>query len=570
MSHTVPATDDQIALNSPGFESPYPGVPAMPRWEVGELPDAPVFEWKKLGAFIGPAIVMAAAAIGGGEWLTGPMNTAKYGAAMFWLATLSILGQVFYNVEICRYTLYTGEPIFTGKFRVPPSPLFWLTAYLVLDFGSILPYLASNAAIPLGGIILQRMPDPKSTEIGITLLGVAMTDSTFLKLLGVIIFVGVFIPLLVGGKIYNSMKALMTFKLFVVLGFLLVLAAGYSSWSTWKEIGTGFVQFGNLPVVPEGDENANGIRDAGEPEHGPNVDNFFTAWFHGRTMRPLDLSLLGFLAAMAAISGNGGLTNTPTSNYTRDQGWGMGAHVGAIPSIVGGHEITLSHVGQVFDVNEKTLPRWKRWLWHIKREQFFLWMPACFIGLALPSLLSLLFIPKGTVVADKWLAASMTAKGVQDAVAGSWGLTTGQVFWYLTLFCGFLVLSTSMASTADGVLRRWVDVFWTGSPRLRKWDTKDIGKLYFGVLCVYVVLGIVMLVGLKGDALLVLSTMMYNYALGFSCFHTLVVNHTLMPRPLRPGFVPTTALVLAGIFFLTIAGITTYAEFPNLIKNLKW
>src|SRR4029453_12355063 len=78
-----------------------------------------------------------------------------------WVATLSILGQVIYNIEISRYTLYSGEPIFTGKFRTPPGPLFWLFAYLLLDFGTIFPYLAANAATPLatllkGGVI----PDP--------------------------------------------------------------------------------------------------------------------------------------------------------------------------------------------------------------------------------------------------------------------------------------------------------------------------------------------------------------------------------------------------------------------------
>ena len=184
-----------------------PGVASMPKWTVGELPDAPVFEWKKLAAFIGPGVVMAAAAIGGGEWLTGPTNTARYGAAIFWLATLSILAQAIYNVEICRYTLYTGEPIFTGKFRIAPGPWFWVVVYLILDFGSFLPYLASNAAIPLAAMILRRMPDPKDEVAHI----LGMSDSTFLKFLSLVIFVAVFIPLLFGGKIYNTMKALMTF-----------------------------------------------------------------------------------------------------------------------------------------------------------------------------------------------------------------------------------------------------------------------------------------------------------------------------------------------------------------------
>ena len=124
------------------------GSPKMPAWEVGELGEAPHFRWSNWYLLLGPGLVMGSSAIGGGEWLTGPLVTARYGGALLWLATLSILGQVVYNIEISRYTLYSGEPIFTGKFRTPPGPAFWLVLYLVLDCGSVLPYLASNAAVP--------------------------------------------------------------------------------------------------------------------------------------------------------------------------------------------------------------------------------------------------------------------------------------------------------------------------------------------------------------------------------------------------------------------------------------
>ena len=96
---------------------------------------------------IGPGLVMGASAIGGGEWLAGPAVTAKYGAALLWVATVSILIQVLYNIEISRYTLYTGEPIFTGKFRIPPHPMFWLVFYLLLDWGAIFPYLVVSGAV---------------------------------------------------------------------------------------------------------------------------------------------------------------------------------------------------------------------------------------------------------------------------------------------------------------------------------------------------------------------------------------------------------------------------------------
>jgi hypothetical protein len=238
----------------------------------------------------------------------------------------------------------------------------------------------------------------------------------------------------------------------------------------------------------------------------------------------------------------------------------MGKKVGAIPSVVGGHAIELSHVGMVFPINSETLNRWSGWVKHVAREQWCVWMPACFIGLALPSMLSVEFLERGTILENKELAAVMTADGVKEAV----GPSLGPLFWNLTLFCGFLVLGTSMASSADGVLRRWIDVLWTGLPVLQKMKTRYIGRLYFTVLCVFVAFGIVMLLFVKSHQLVLWSTMIYNYALGFSCFHVLWVNSTLLPRELRPSGLIRTGLVAGGVFFTTIAVLSMLAEFQKM------
>lgn len=535
--------------------SPQPGTAHMPAWTVGELPEAPRFRWSQLALMVGPGLVMGASAIGGGEWLTGPLVTARYGGALLWLATLSILFQVIYNVEISRYTLYSGEPIFTGKFRIAPNPMFWVVMYLLLDFGSILPYLASNAAIPLPAMIRGHIPDPGLLE-----------DAVLLKRLSCGIFISVFIPLCLGGRVYNSIKIIMTFKLVVVVGFLTLLAVCFSTRETWKEIGSGFFKFGNVPVIPAEDLNRNGVRDGEEQEHGARIDNVFSALRQKRSIA-FDFALVGVLASMAAISGNGGLTNTPISSFTRDQGWGMGKHVGAIPSMVGGHEIELSHTGKVFHVTQESLKRWVHWVRHVERDQYLVWLPACFIGLALPSMLSVQFLPRGTVLNDKWQAAGMTAGGVRDAVTEATNPTLGGAFWYMTLFCGLLILGSSMVGSADGVLRRWVDVFWTSSKRLHTWDPRHIGRLYFGVLCVYMLLGLFVLVFIPGDTLLVAATgMMYNFALGFSCLHTLVINCTLLPRELQPRLWQKAGLVLGAIFFLGIGALATYDAVPGLVS----
>ncbi len=272
------------------------------------------------------------------------------------------------------------------------------------------------------------------------------------------------------------------------------------------------------------------------------------ALWQGRDFPNINLGVIAALSAMVAVAGSGGLTNTTVSNYTRDQGWGMGHHVGAIPSIIGNRRLELSHTGVVFDVNDESMPRWRRWLRHVRRDQLVVWMPACFVGLALPSMLSVQFLPRGTVAGD-WEAAAMTAGGVRDAVGSTWG----PLFWYLTLFCGFLVLGGSVTVTADGVLRRWVDVFWTGSKRLRNWDPSHIGRLYFMVLCCYATFGFIALAFFNPKTLIEVAGNFYNYALGVSCWHTLAVNTTLLPKELRPGWFLRIGLLLAGAFFLAMA-----------------
>ena len=107
----------------------------------------------------------------------------------------------------------------------------------------------------------------------------------------------------------------------------------------------------------------------------------------------------------------------------------------------------------------------------------------------------------------------------------------------MTLLCGFLVLGPTMATTADGFVRRWVDVFWTASPRLRTWDPHDIKRLYFGVLLFYATFGLVMLSINKPLQLVKIATNIMNYALGFSCLHTLVVNMILLPQADPPRLV---------------------------------
>ncbi len=581
---------EQIRSSSPGsFEAPHPGSKLMPRWDTGELIDAPRFTKQSLLAMIGPGLVMGASAIGGGEWLSGPAVTAKYGAALLWVATVSILIQVLYNIEISRYTLYTGEPIFTGKFRIPPHPMFWLVLYLLLDWGAIFPYLVVGAAVTIEKMFVGSNFDPETTHWWMH------------KLVSTGIFFLCVFPLLIGGKIFNSLKVIMSAKLVIVIGFLLFVSVVYSRPTHWFEIATGLFKVGTVPVTQAEDRNGNGVFDPGEEDFdsdghpdvvegktgkdkdgnavfdvakddldgdkkydGPNIDNFVVSLISEGRWPKVDWSMIGFIAGLAAIAGNGGLTNTPISNFTRDQGWGMGHHVGAIPSVIGGHGIELSHVGCVFNVTEESLPRWKRWYHHVARDQICVWMTACLIGVSLPSILSVGFLPRGTEVPGN-VVASMTSEGVAGRVvapisgtlaalpAFAWltGSNWAEGLRIATLFCGFLVLMTSMISTIDGFVRRWVDVCWTALPRLRELDTKFIKYVYFFVLVGYSTccLSIIWLAGSKPSTVFKLATTGYNFAFAFSCWHTIVINTTLLPKSLRPSWAIRIGMGFGSVYF---------------------
>ena len=576
------------------IEALHPGSPQMPRWNVAELADAPTFTWRNWTAMIGPGLLMGGMAIGGGEWLMGPKITARFGGGLLWLAGVSILFQALYNTEICRYTLYSGEPMFTGKFRMFPGPKFWLCFYGLLEFGGhFFPWLALFAATPLFALVTGRIPNPETGEVTLQVLSftTTITEEMALKLLAVTIFLVSASTLFFGGKVYNAVKIVMTFKIVFVLGFVLVVAVLYSQPATWNEILSGFVKFGTVPVQRGEDLNGNRRLDPGEdwdrdgrldgveadrngnnrldPEEdldgdgirdGANVDNVFVALLQGRSIPDFDWTVVPFLCFMIYAAGGGGLGNLTISNYTRDQGWGMGSHVGAIPSIVMGRDLKLSHVGTVFQVTPEVLPRWRRWYNHVRRDQLAIWLPACLFGMALPSILSVEFLPRGFEVADQWLTSVMTAEAIRDQVGQVWG----PFFGFMTLFCGFLVLGVSVGPAADLSLRRWTDLVWTASKRMRKLDPTSIRYVYFALLCVWMVVNLTMLFVGAPETLMVGAGMLANFGLGISCFHSLAVNHVLLPRELRPGWFATVGLVTAGLFFLSVAAITTMIKLKEL------
>jgi hypothetical protein len=321
-------------------------------------------------------------------------------------------------------------------------------------------------------------------------------------------------------------------KIFLVLGYLLFLGMFYVAPGTWAEIFGGFVFIGR---------EADGSWGFGMLPSGPGAP-------------PIDWALLG---AFAAIAGQGGMTNSQFSSYVRDRGWGMGGHVGAIGSIVGGRKVKLAHTGTAFPVTQEAVARFKGWLKLIYRDQWMIWFVGCILGVAIPALVSLQFLRGMSVRGDE--VAAKTAEALRAH-------TGHAAFWFMTLLCGFLVLAPNQVQAADGLIRRWTELLWTGSRRLHRLEDNKVRFVYFALLTTYLCWGMTILVW-TGDKPLTIakaSGVIMNFALGFTALHTLAVNHILLPKELRPGWIGKIGVASCGIFFLGIAGL----GLPQALKDL--
>ena len=633
----------------------------LPDWTMANLPAPPGMELRSWLALIGPGLMMAGVAIGAGEWLFGPVVASQYGGTILWLATISIVCQLFVNLEAMRYALYCGEPIYVGYLRTWPGPKVWTAWYLLLDVSNIWPFMAATAAVPLAAALLGHLPG----EGYVQFVGTSFSEVRLVKVLGYAIFLLAFLPLIFGGTIYRSIERLMTLKILLVLGFLCVLSLFTVSYVNVREVVTGFFRIGDLPlradtiiVGPhfELTESSGthrytikGTIEQDQPlvtefvsEGGQEVERFgmhatvpaalaevrrllvdrvqalaqeerfFVEDTEGdvrlrlagrilpdRTWKPdrIEVSQAGqtqsydvledlpaavadrakalvayqgvervgvisylskhgrlpdldwaILAAFAAIAGLGGTSNTLLSNYARDKGWGMGKLVGAIPSAVGGSSVTLSHVGKAFPIDKANLARWRGWMRYIQRDQVVVWTFCCFLGMALPCMVSLEFIRNVPVEGHR--VAALIADGAARRYPDlQW------LLWPAILLCGFLVLAPGQIFSGEAIARRWTDVVWSSSTRAQRLRGNQVGYIYYGILGIYAVWGLVWLSLFEPLQLAIIGAVLANVSLGFTALHALYVNRTLLPTEIRPNGFMQLGLLSCGAFFLGISVI---------------
>ena len=455
---------------------------------------------------VGPGVIVLGLSIGSGEFLLGPAVFVRHGLSLLWIAFVAVYFQTIFNTELMRYTLATGEPVFTGFMRTKPSSTFWAWVYSILYFLQVgWPGWAGAAAGAIFFLFTSRLA--------------AAADANTIYLIGVATFLVCAAILTFGRRIERTLELLNWVMVTAILSSFLVLAVIFVPGSTWAAAAVGLTGFdltnGTFNFIPAG----------------------------------ADLFLL---AAVAAYAGAGGVTNIVLANWARDRGYGMSERTGYIPCAVGGQKVHLAHTGFIFEDSPESTRRWRGWWRIVRADQWGVFFAGALLGMILPAMLYVTFIPRGS---------NIQGLGIAAALAQAVGSAGGALLGGAIAFLGAWVLFKTQLDQLEGMVRAITDMLWTGSSRVRSWRGGDVRVVYYSVLALVVLWGMVALRLAQPFVLIQVGANMAGLVLVIGAIHLLYLNTRLLPAHVQPPMWRRLMLVAMALFY----GFFVVRSFATLV-----
>ena len=464
-------------------------------WTRAELPAPPTPRGLGWLAVVGPGVIVLGASIGSGEFLLGPAAFVRHGLSLLWVTGIAIFLQTVFNTECMRYTVATGEPVYTGFMRTRPSATLWGWFYGFLHVLQIgWPAWAANAASAIFFLAARRLATTPGDAAMVYYIGIG----TFLVCVAI---------LLVGRRIEQTLELLNWVLVVCILGAFAVLAVLFVNADTWFSASVGFAGFdarsSRFDLLPSG----------------------------------ADFFLLG---ALVAYSGMGGVGNITLSNWARDKGYGMGSRAGYIGSALASDTRELAPNGFMFSPDAEGRRRWRGWWRIVRADQWGVFFIGAILGMVLPAVLYVTFLPRGS---------DIRGINISAALASAVGDRAGPLFAGAIAFLGAWILFKTQLDNIDGMVRALTDILWTRSARVRRWRNGDVRAVYYTVLGVITLWGIIAIRLAQPIVLLQIGANIAGVVFVVASLHLLYVNTRLLPRELRPPLWRRVALVVMSLFY---------------------
>lgn len=439
-------------------------------------------EPRSLKKVIGPSVILLAGSIGSGEFVLWPYISTQTGLALVWLATIGILTQYFLNMEIERYTLATGETAVTGFTRLWKH---WGWLFIIM---AIVPWMWPGWASGSSTALTYAFGLSQGAVVPITIAS--------LVIIGVI--------LTVSPVVYRTVEKIQILLVGLIVLFMLYIIFGLLTGESWSALLAGFTT--EVPNIPA-------------------------------AIGEIPVALL--LGAIA-FAGAGGVMNLAQSNWIRDKGLGMGAHLPKIVSPITGEETTQAAIGYFFPQDEANLARWRGWWKVANREQFWTFFVLGLAAILLFMMLAFTYVGVGST-AQNFDFVRLLGERLNEQAAG-W---SGTAYWatgvVVLLSTNLVVLDMNGRIVADIAKTSW----------LRDSTTWTESRLYFLVVWAMVVFGsVILLSGVSQPLLLLIIASALNGLVMFVYSVLLIrLNRGMLPSTIGLKGVRYVALLWAVLFY---------------------
>jgi len=472
----------------------YPLGVSRPPLAVGDLPTPEeVFKVPHIGArqivqfVIGPSLIALGISIGSGEWLLGPQAIGSFGfVGVGWVITVSAVLQTFYNVEIARYVVATGEVPIVGWGRVPPGWMVWIPfSLLVFYFAFIFGGWAAGAGQGIFALITGRVYKPGEIE--------------YVRLLAIGLLFVVFAIAVIARKISRALELTNWVLISLLLLILIVVNLAIVPFSVWWE----------------------GLRGLLTPAAPPSG---------------ITATTLGAIAGFTALASG---LNWYALNHYRDKGYGMGHRVGFLAGMRGERKELLP-VGVTFRDTPENTSLWRRWYRLLLIDLWVVFFGGAMLGMFLPTILMAHVVD---ISGEK-----PTVENVPTFAASKLGDEYGTWMFSLILLVGVFILFSTQLGIFEALVRNFTDASHATSPRLRRLIEGDPRRFYYPyMLVVLAVIAGALHLALPVK-LVQISANMSNFGALMFPFMLMYLNSKL-PKVARPRPWHYVILVLNFLFF---------------------